>query len=657
MSKLSLPAGRRQLGPGHLRFFRAAVEGVDLRRAWDYVALDEDDFSPALARATVLWIRETLIAECLSSGHPELIGLFRRDPALVADSGRPTIEAFAARFEHADAFSESELLELYQEEFGVSRAEGRRSRLQARMRQALDLLGRAVRRAPLASDPTAQWLAPHLAAHLAAVGLQHLGAVRAALDMRKSPRWEEVPGIGERWADRLDQWMGQHAIAAVAAALPARFQAPAVPAAEPGLRALPRHADHGSLALADCVLPARPAPDQAAAAGAWAAYPAERNRLGANDDRHAIALWLDARAGSNDHTRRAYSRMAERLYLWCQLERRCGLADLRVQDCIHYRTWLSDMGRKSAQEWAQAGWRIPAQQWMGKRVARRDSPEWRPFEKPLAKSSVAQELTVLRSFFSFLDRGGVVDGNPWELMGAKNFSAPFAARERQYIGRSLSMAQWKHLVEGLRAGSSEFESRLLLILWLGFGCGLRSAEIAALRFSNLRISQERWHLDFMGKGGKWRSVGLSEPVRQALLGYLATVGFGLQQVIEAACGLHPEQADAPLLRSQKGRRKAGRTAPSSPLGYSTLFRVLKTHFKSRAMAMEARDPVAAQQLRTASGHWLRHSFATQALQAGMPIDVVQKALGHASVATTGRYLGTEARRMDEEMDRFSQTLV
>lgn len=656
MSRLMLPAGRRQLGPGHLRFFRAAVEGVDLKRAWDYVALDEEDFSPALARATVVWIRETLIAECLSSGHPELTGLFRRDPALVADSSRPTVEAFAARFEHADAFSESELLELYQQEFGVSRAEGRRSRLQTRMRQALDLLGKAVRRSPLATDPTGQWLAPHLVAHLSAAGLVNLGAVRAALDVRKTPRWEEVPGIGERWAHRLDQWMALHAVAALTAALPGRFQAPAPPAPEPGMLALTRSDGRWSPAPADTVLPPRSQPDPLSVPGAWAPYPAGRNRLGAHDDRHAIALWLDASAGDNAHTRRAYSRMAERLYLWCQLERRCGFADLRVEDCIHYRTWLSDMGRKTPEEWASAGWRIPATQWIGNRVARRDSAQWRPFEKPLARSSVAQELTVLRSFFSFLDKGRVVDGNPWELMGGKNFSAPFAARERQYTGRSLSMAQWKHLVEGLQSGTSEFESRLLLILWLGFGCGMRSAEIVGLRFANLRISQQRWHLDFMGKGGKWRSVSLTTPARQALLGYLATVGFNLQQVIEAASGLQQEQAASPLLRAQKGRRKAGRAAPSAPLSYSTLYRVLKTHFERRALALEATEPIAAQQLRTASGHWLRHSFATNALQAGMPIDVVQKALGHASVSTTGRYLTTEARRMDEEMEKFSGTM-
>jgi integrase/recombinase XerD len=37
-------------------------------------------------------------------------------------------------------------------------------------------------------------------------------------------------------------------------------------------------------------------------------------------------------------------------------------------------------------------------------------------------------------------------------------------------------------------------------------------------------------------------------------------------------------------------------------------------------------------------HWLRHARASQALDRGAPIHLVQTTLGHASIATTGRYL-------------------
>jgi site-specific recombinase XerD len=39
-----------------------------------------------------------------------------------------------------------------------------------------------------------------------------------------------------------------------------------------------------------------------------------------------------------------------------------------------------------------------------------------------------------------------------------------------------------------------------------------------------------------------------------------------------------------------------------------------------------------------SAHWLRHAHASHALGRGAPTHLVQATLGHASVATTGRYL-------------------
>ncbi len=45
-----------------------------------------------------------------------------------------------------------------------------------------------------------------------------------------------------------------------------------------------------------------------------------------------------------------------------------------------------------------------------------------------------------------------------------------------------------------------------------------------------------------------------------------------------------------------------------------------------------------------SPHWLRHAHASHALDRGAPISLVQATLGHASVATTGRY--THARPSD-----------
>ena len=39
-----------------------------------------------------------------------------------------------------------------------------------------------------------------------------------------------------------------------------------------------------------------------------------------------------------------------------------------------------------------------------------------------------------------------------------------------------------------------------------------------------------------------------------------------------------------------------------------------------------------------SPHWLRHAHASHAMDRGAPVHLVKETLGHANIATTGRYL-------------------
>ena len=64
----------------------------------------------------------------------------------------------------------------------------------------------------------------------------------------------------------------------------------------------------------------------------------------------------------------------------------------------------------------------------------------------------------------------------------------------------------------------------------------------------------------------------------------------------------------------------------SHLTASQLWRIIKAAAKRAGLPPEV------------STHWLRHAHASHALDRGAPISLVQNTLGHASVATTGRYL-------------------
>ena len=75
--------------------------------------------------------------------------------------------------------------------------------------------------------------------------------------------------------------------------------------------------------------------------------------------------------------------------------------------------------------------------------------------------------------------------------------------------------------------------------------------------------------------------------------------------------------EAPVFRSRKGRKA---------LSLRQVERIVQAAARRAGVEL----PV--------SPHWLRHAHASHALDRGAPIHLVQATLGHASVATTGRYL-------------------
>ncbi len=52
-------------------------------------------------------------------------------------------------------------------------------------------------------------------------------------------------------------------------------------------------------------------------------------------------------------------------------------------------------------------------------------------------------------------------------------------------------------------------------------------------------------------------------------------------------------------------------------------------------------------------HWMRHSHVSHAIARGMPIEIAQQSLGHASLATTTICVTTEKRRRMKAVEAFA----
>jgi len=202
----------------------------------------------------------------------------------------------------------------------------------------------------------------------------------------------------------------------------------------------------------------------------------------------------------------------------------------------------------------------------------------------LAPATRARALAALKSLLTFAHRIGYTPAN----VGAaeKLPRLKFTLAER-IVPRETVLA--------VLAGEKRPRNRALLgLLYVG---GLRVSEACSLRWRDVQVRDGGAQVTVYGKGAKTRVVLLPAALAS-----------------ELAALRGDADADAFVL--------AGR---SGPLSTSQAWRIVK------AAAKRAGVPAL-------SPHWLRHAHASHALDGGDGIHVVRDTLGHASLATTSRYL-------------------
>ena len=638
MKRGAPPAVPGSLTAGEWAFVRAWAQGIGADEAAErYLkghAEDGDAPGGRTARSVLGGLLQRLRTLARALGRPDLAGLLGRDPTAMRDRGteRPTLESFREQFP-PDFYSESELVELYQTEHGATDARSaarRRERLRARQLDALQWLEGQTPRGPQAGDALAAWLAPALATRLAAGGLGSVADLARAC--RKEPGWHQrVRGLGPVGAARLHDWL--HTTAPDL--LPPRPQ--------PQPRR-PATADRpmGPPAPGTGILPLerfRPPPDLDGRQGLRRA-PQAACRIEARTDLAALQCWLE-RHGEGSHTWRAYRREAERLLLWAVLERGKPLSSLQPEDCRAYLDFMASPG--------------PA--WLGGRHTRRSHPDWRPWEAALSPSSVATARRVLRVLFADLVRWRYLDGNAWDELATDGADGAERADDRDQSPAAPEPSpspDWAHLSRWLaRQAGDAAGRRLRLLLWLGYGAGLRPSELQAACVADLRppdsadaarghpgASMPGWTLQVRGTGDHARRVPLPDEALQAMADHLADRGLGRR----------PERwpGDQPLVT---------RLRDAQPLSAMRIYELVRQAGEACARAIAAQAPAAAQGLQGLSSRRLRAAQARRLLAGGLPLPWVQAAMGHRRAGSTAAYADAADLATAANADRARQLLA
>ncbi|QQK80263.1 tyrosine recombinase XerC [Salicibibacter cibi] len=226
------------------------------------------------------------------------------------------------------------------------------------------------------------------------------------------------------------------------------------------------------------------------------------------------------------------------------------------------------------------------------------------YDKGLARTSIARELSVIRSFYRFLKRESLIRNNPVSF-----------TRFPTQTKRLPRFLYWNELETLLSVceGEDPLKQRDLAIIELLYATGIRASECCGLVLDDLDLGTETIHVT--GKGGKERYIPIGAYALDALMKYCEDGRDTLAN--------HDGDRPSALFLNYKGG-----TLTDRGLRYVLNKRVQEA---SHSMKM--------------SPHSLRHTFATHLLNEGADLRAVQELLGHEHLSTTQRYTHVTTDRL------------
>jgi integrase len=233
--------------------------------------------------------------------------------------------------------------------------------------------------------------------------------------------------------------------------------------------------------------------------------------------------------------------------------------------------------------------------------------EWRASMEKLSPSTVNIRLSAMRSLVAEARRSGGLSSEE----AATLTDIPNIKQAGTRLGNWLTREQAKELL-AVPDRSTLKGKRDFVILALLVGCALRRTELAELKFETIQQREGRWVLvDLEGKGRRVRTVGVPVWVKIGIDAWTTAAGV----------------KDGRLLRSILKGKKDGKVKGES-LSDWAIWSVVEQCAKQIG-------------IERFGAHDLRRTCAKLCRKNGGDLEQIKFLLGHSSINTTERYLGSE----------------
>ncbi|MDO4506529.1 MAG: tyrosine-type recombinase/integrase [Spirochaetales bacterium] len=230
--------------------------------------------------------------------------------------------------------------------------------------------------------------------------------------------------------------------------------------------------------------------------------------------------------------------------------------------------------------------------------------------KKYSVTSINRFIAAVRGVFSYAKRFGYIQKNPSQEL--KTLRGP------KHLPKFMTQTEVDDICAQPENGPLLWVARDKALFEMLYSSGCRVSEMADLKFSD--FTSDYGSAVVTGKGKKDRRVYFEEDARKALGEYL--------RERRERFPMHEKDGASPVENvfiNQKG-------TALTPHGIEFIVK--------RYSGIEGTG-------RQISPHAFRHTFATQMLNGGADIRVVQEMLGHSSISTTQRYTHVTMERLKQ----------
>jgi len=225
-------------------------------------------------------------------------------------------------------------------------------------------------------------------------------------------------------------------------------------------------------------------------------------------------------------------------------------------------------------------------------------------DRKLSPSTINVRLSAVRKLIGEAKRNGILNGE----QAARMADIPSIPQQGTRLGNWLTREQAKELLT-VPDRTTVKGKRDAAILALLVGCALRRAELAALKMEDIQQREGRWVIaDLRGKGGRIRTVAIPMWVKLLMDNWTTAAGHSAGRLLRPV---------------SKGGRIVG-----EEFSDWAVWSVVET--SAKAIGIER-----------FGAHDLRRTCAKLCRKNGGDLEQIKFLLGHASIQTTERYLGSE----------------